>query len=171
MTKRSAQADYPDGDVFAKLFSNVTPLSAHGRVIHPAPRRKPIPEQRRRDERAALVDSLSDHIAWDLGVEAGEELVYRRDGLSPQTLKKLRRGHWVVQAELDLHGHDAKLGSKSVLPRRLGDRRQTFVELQRYENACDGFNVLIALVLEITRTIACQRSTSVFPHARRRALK
>ena len=49
------------------------------------------------------------------------------------------------------------------MPRRLGDRRHTFVELQRYENACDGFNVLIALVLEITRTIACQRSTSVFP--------
>lgn len=115
MTKRSAKADSSDGDVFAKLFSNVTPLPAHGRVIHPAPRRKPIPEQRRRDESAALVDSLSDHITWDIGVETGEELVYRRDGLSPQTLKKLRRGHWVIQGELDLHGHTAIEARESLV--------------------------------------------------------
>jgi DNA-nicking Smr family endonuclease len=105
MPKQPPKAVNDDGDLFEKLFSNVTPLPAHGRVVHPAPRRKPVPEQRLRDERAALADSLSDHIAWDIGTETGEELVYLRNGLSQQTLKKLRRGHWVVQAELDLHGH------------------------------------------------------------------
>jgi DNA-nicking Smr family endonuclease len=105
MKKQSAKSVDTDGDLFEKLFSNVTPLSAHGRVVHATPRRKPIPEQRLRDERAALADSLSDHITWDIGVETGEELVYLRNGLSPQTLRKLRRGHWVIQDELDLHGH------------------------------------------------------------------
>ena len=105
MTKRPAKSAGDDGELFENLFSNVTPLPAHGRVTHPAPRRKPLPEQRLRDERAALNDRLSDHISWDIGVEPGGELVYLRNGLSQQTLKKLRRGHWLIQGELDLHGH------------------------------------------------------------------
>ena len=102
MKKRPAHAD--DGDRFETLFANVTRLPAHGRVIHPRPKLKPIPVQRLRDERAALADSLSDAITWDIGIETGDELVYRRNGLSQQTVKKLRRGHWVIQDELDLHG-------------------------------------------------------------------
>ena len=105
MAKQPAKLRDDDGDLFAQLFSNVTPLPAHGRVIHAPARRKPVPEQRLRDERAAPDDSLSDHITWDVGMETGDELVYLRNGLSQQTLRKLRRGHWVIQAELDLHGH------------------------------------------------------------------
>jgi DNA-nicking Smr family endonuclease len=105
MPKQPVDANEEDGDVFQELFANVTPLRAHGRIIHPTARRKPIPEQHLRDERAALADSLSDHITWDIGTESGDQLVYLRNGLSPQTLRKLRRGHWVIQAELDLHGH------------------------------------------------------------------
>ena len=105
MAKRPAAAQDDAGDVFEKLFANVTPLPAHGRVVHTPTPRKPIPEQHLRDERTALADSLSDHITWDIGLETGEELVYLRNGLSPQTLRKLRRGHWVIQDELDLHGH------------------------------------------------------------------
>lgn len=105
MAKPPADRRDDDGDVFARLFSNVTPLRADGRVVHAPAQRKPIPEQRQADERAALADSLSDHIAWDIGLETGEQLVYLRAGLSQQTLRKLRRGHWVIQAELDLHGH------------------------------------------------------------------
>ena len=37
-------------------------------------------------------------------IESGEELAFLREGLSRQLLRKLRRGHWVVQDELDLHG-------------------------------------------------------------------
>ncbi len=104
MKKRAIQPAAGNGDLFEKLFSNITRLPEHGRVIHPRPKLKPIPLQRLRDERAALADSLSDHITWDIGIETGEELVYLRNGLSQQTVKKLRRGHWVIQDELDLHG-------------------------------------------------------------------
>ncbi len=37
-------------------------------------------------------------------MEAGEELVYLRENLSRDVLRKLRRGHWVVQDSVDLHG-------------------------------------------------------------------
>ena len=41
---------------------------------------KPIPEQRLRDERETLKDSLSDHNAWEAGHETGEELHFLRPG-------------------------------------------------------------------------------------------
>jgi DNA-nicking Smr family endonuclease len=36
--------------------------------------------------------------------EAGEPLKFLRPGHAPDLLRKLRRGHWRVQDELDLHG-------------------------------------------------------------------
>jgi DNA-nicking Smr family endonuclease len=65
---------------------------------------KPIPLQFIRDEKQALVDSLSDHYIPAHEIETGEELLYLRDGHSPEILSKLRRGHWVIQAKIDLHG-------------------------------------------------------------------
>ena len=104
MKKQTVKTSAVDGDLFEQLLANVTRLRDHGRVTHPRPKRKPIPVQHILDERAALADSLGDHITWDIGTETGEELVYLRNGLSQQTVKKLRRGHWVIQDELDLHG-------------------------------------------------------------------
>ncbi len=104
MKKRPAHSAADDGDLFANLFADVVRLPDHARVIHPRPKLEPIAAQRARDERAALADSLSDHITWDIGTETGEELVYLRNGLSQQTIRKLRRGHWTVQGQLDLHG-------------------------------------------------------------------
>jgi DNA-nicking Smr family endonuclease len=93
-----------DNVLFRALIGHVTPLPEHGRVEHALPRPRPIPAQRLQDNHAVLLDSLSDHIPWDAGLETGEELAFLRSGLSDQTLRKLRRGHWVIQDELDLHG-------------------------------------------------------------------
>ena len=57
-----------------------------------------------RDERQALVDSLSDHYLPAYEIETGEELLYLRTGHAPDILSKLRRGYWVIQAAIDLHG-------------------------------------------------------------------
>ena len=85
-------------------MADVTPLPHAGKARLERSRPKPVPVQRMLDERAALQDSLSNHIAWDDGIETGEELSYTRNGIGHQTLRKLRRGHWVIQDELDLHG-------------------------------------------------------------------
>jgi len=42
-------------------------------------------------------------MGWSLP-EAGEPLKFLRPGHSPDLLKKLRRGQWSVDDELDLHG-------------------------------------------------------------------
>ena len=77
---------------------NVEPLH----VYNPKP--KPIPKQFIRDEQQALRDSLSDHFIPAHELETGEELLYLREGHSPDILSKLRRGHWVIQGAIDLHG-------------------------------------------------------------------
>ena len=65
---------------------------------------KPIARQFIRDEKQALRDSLSDDFYPAHELESGEELLYLRQGQSPDVLSKLRRGYWVVQAQIDLHG-------------------------------------------------------------------
>ena len=105
MKKTRKPAVHPeDADLFRASVSDVTPLPPPAKVEHDLPLPRPIPAQRLRDERETLADSLSDEIPWDAGIESGEELSFARNGIGPQTLKKLRRGHWVVQEELDLHG-------------------------------------------------------------------
>jgi DNA-nicking Smr family endonuclease len=108
-----------DLDEFRKAVKDAKPLPASGRVLHRLPRPKPIPTQTRRDEAQVLHDSLGDHIPWT-EAETGEELSFLRDGLSRLTLRKLRRGHWVIQAELDLHGmrsEEARAGLADFLNR------------------------------------------------------
>ena len=42
--------------------------------------------------------------AAELGVETGDELTYRRNGVPEATLRRLRRGLYARRDELDLHG-------------------------------------------------------------------
>jgi DNA-nicking Smr family endonuclease len=92
-----------DTDLFRKAVKDAKPLK-HERVVLEPSAPPPIPRQLIRDERQALVDSLSDGYIPAEEMESGEELLYLRDGHSPTILKKLRRGNWVIQGELDLHG-------------------------------------------------------------------
>jgi DNA-nicking Smr family endonuclease len=96
-------AKAPDADLFRASVSDVTPLR-HGKAVLERPRPRPVPVQRLLDERAALRESLAHQTAWEIGLDTGEELSFLRDGIGAQTLRKLRRGHWVIQDELDLHG-------------------------------------------------------------------
>lgn len=103
--KRRAKSQVAPEDraLFQQEVRDVRPLPDLGKVVHRGKRPSPLPRQSLRDEREALADSLSDQIPWD--AETGEEFSFVRPGLSRQLLRKLRRGHWVIQDELDLHGH------------------------------------------------------------------
>lgn len=90
--------------LFKAAVADALPLPDSGKRAPSAPCVPPVPRQRIRDEQQALVDSLSDYIGWEDSMETGEELLFLRTGLRRDTLKKLRRGHWILQAELDLHG-------------------------------------------------------------------
>jgi len=105
MKKPRKPAVHPDdANLFRASMSDVTPLPRPEKAELDRPLPRPVPAQRLRDNREALKESLSSHIPWDAGMETGEELSYARNGIGAQTLRKLRRGHWMTQAELDLHG-------------------------------------------------------------------
>ena len=89
---------------FRKAVAGVKPLKRAKRVALKGPAPAPVPHQRRRDEIAALAESLAGPVSVDDALDSGEELNYLRDGLPRQVLRKLRRGHWAIQDGLDLHG-------------------------------------------------------------------
>jgi len=96
-----------ESELFLEAVKDARPLKAKRETkrVHHAPLRpKPIPKQFIRDEQQALADSLSDHYIPAHELETGEELLYLREGHSPDILSKLRRGNWVIQAAIDLHG-------------------------------------------------------------------
>jgi DNA-nicking Smr family endonuclease len=47
---------------------------------------------------------LSDDFSPETLMESDEALSFARNGIGPDTLRKLRRGHWVIQSQIDLHG-------------------------------------------------------------------
>ena len=103
MTSEQHKDNEDPSSLFLEAVKDARPIQST-RILHPQKKPKPIPQQFIRDERQALADSLSDGYFPTHELETGEELLYLREGQSPSVLSKLRRGHWVVQASLDLHG-------------------------------------------------------------------
>jgi DNA-nicking Smr family endonuclease len=74
------------------------------RVLLDGPAPPPEPRQREQDEQAALHETLHAPVSLEDRLETGEEAAFIRPGLPRRVLTDLRRGRWVRQAELDLHG-------------------------------------------------------------------
>ncbi|MEG0820226.1 MAG: Smr/MutS family protein [Burkholderiaceae bacterium] len=85
-------------------LGGVTPLPMRRRHWHHPPPPAPLTRPRTSGDEAIEPDALSDDIDVDRWLETDEALAYHRPGLGPDIVRKLRRGHWNVQAEIDLHG-------------------------------------------------------------------
>ena len=102
--RNAAARDVHEKQLFEQATHNVQPLRATPRRTHLPPASAPLPLIRERDEAAALLASLSDGIDADALLDSDAALSFTREGLAPNTARKLRRGDWVIQAQLDLHG-------------------------------------------------------------------
>ena len=113
VAKRTVAASkHADGDVdLAHAFADVTRLPPSNKAGVTRPRPAPVARQRLADERDAL--EMSKYGAepapqsWDIGQELEGEQTFLRRGLGTDVLTGLRRGRWVVQSEIDLHGMTA----------------------------------------------------------------
>lgn len=86
-------------------LQGVKPLHAN-RVETPRRRHAPVPAQRLADDRR-VVQALREADPRQPDVETGEESWFLRPGMQQRVLRRLRRGHYSLGAELDLHGHDS----------------------------------------------------------------
>jgi DNA-nicking Smr family endonuclease len=91
-------------NVFRQAVGDAAPLRPTGRV-DPAPLPvPPVAKQFERDESRALAESISDEIDVERLLDTDENLSFRRPGVGPDVPRRLRRGDWVIQKQLDLHG-------------------------------------------------------------------
>jgi len=92
-----------DRDLFQEAVKGATPLKPNNRI---EPFRKlppPHPAKREADEHAVLEELARLTLDGD-DLEFEDDGLFLRPGLPRDILRKLRRTHWVIQEELDLHG-------------------------------------------------------------------
>ena len=92
-----------DDDLFRRAMSGAKPLQPSERVAEK--KDKPAPKARfsRADEKEALRESMLDDIDSMESDNAGS-MRFSRPSVGRRTMRKLARGRFSVQAEIDLHG-------------------------------------------------------------------
>ena len=95
-------------ELFSRAVGRVIALAPQHRPGHKASlqraRPAPIAEQQQRDELAVMQEALSDEFDVETLLHTDETLSFRRPGMGPDVVRKLRRGNWSIQRQLDLHG-------------------------------------------------------------------
>ncbi len=91
-----------DAELFRAAMKDVQ-RTATDRIILPKTRPAPTPTQSCRDIDEVLSEMASGKLNHE-ELEYGDEALFQRPGVSRALMRKLRRGHFSVQAEFDLHG-------------------------------------------------------------------
>lgn len=102
--QRRARQATADRDLFLQAAGQVQLLAVPAKAALKTEKPQPLPIQRQRDEKAALQETISDEFDASTLLEIDEHLSYRRPGIGPDVTRKLRRGDWAIQRQLDLHG-------------------------------------------------------------------
>jgi DNA-nicking Smr family endonuclease len=102
--REQALREQRERELFATSVGPVLPLRRAAQPLPRRPRPPALPRQRERDEAAVLRESISDEFDVETLLDTDEALSFRRRGVGPEVVRKLRRGVWAIQAQLDLHG-------------------------------------------------------------------
>ncbi len=92
-----------DIDLFRDAVSGAKPLKHANRVTLESPKPKPKARFSRADEAEALRESLEFDID-ELESSNVDSMRFHRPSVGKRTFRKLSRGRFAVQAEIDLHG-------------------------------------------------------------------
>ena len=105
--------DIDDASLFREAIGQVRPLKATHAVRPARPKPAPEPVQSRLDE-ARVRDELLTHPLDHSTIEIGDEISHLKDGQPPRLLQRLRRGHYSVRAEIDLHEMSSKVAREAI---------------------------------------------------------
>ena len=96
---RPQDPDTDDAALFRDAVKGVEPLKRSGRLPPQRPAPSPRPRQFEADEQAALQEMRDGPLP-----DVGDALSFRSDGVQDATFRRLGRGAYRIEAELDLHG-------------------------------------------------------------------
>lgn len=106
--KAAAARAREEKELFARAIGPIKPLPPKhlpgSRVYLPAAQPAPIAVQQQLDEQRVMHEALSDEFDVETLLDTDEALSFRRPGVGPEVVRKLRRGGWSIQGQLDLHG-------------------------------------------------------------------
>ena len=101
---RTVKQAATDRDLFIKAAGAVQPIPDKRRVLHKKEQIMPLAMQYQRDEKAVLKEAISDEFDVATLLDTDEHLSFRRPGIGTDVTRKLRRGDWSIQRQIDLHG-------------------------------------------------------------------
>ena len=91
-----------DEQSFEQMLDGVKTLSTD-RVVHNTPKPRPVPKQANRDNQKVMQELLVSPTEHE-EMQPGDSLAYMQPGIQKQVFRKLKKGHYSIEAELDLHG-------------------------------------------------------------------
>ena len=114
--KAAAARAKAEEEFFALAVGPIKPLPARHLPGHRASMQRtpaaPIAVQHQLDEQAVMREALSDEFDVETLLDTDDALSFRRPTMGPDVTRKLRKGGWSIQGQVDLHGlrrEDARL--------------------------------------------------------------
>lgn len=102
--KTAASLSHEDVFSFRDAVADVRPLKAEPRIAPVKQTPSPRPRRQLNNEEQADTVLMSDPVSL-YDIELSEELFFARSGIQHKVQKKLRRGEFAIEDELDLHGY------------------------------------------------------------------
>jgi DNA-nicking Smr family endonuclease len=98
-----AKKQREEKELFSMSVGKVKPLPRKNQASLPKDQPAPFPAQQQLDEQKVLRETMSDE--WDTSslLDTDEQLSFRRPGIGVDVTRKLRKGDWTIQGQIDLH--------------------------------------------------------------------
>lgn len=101
-----------DIELFRQAIGEVDKIENDGAELL-TPKPSPVPNQTIISEQNSLNQMANN--PFDIpDIEIGDELYFRRSGVQQQIMRKLRRGQFAIESELDLHGMTVSVAKKEL---------------------------------------------------------
>ena len=101
---RAKQQVASEKNLFIRAAGAVQPLPEKRRVTLKKVTPVAPQMQYQRDELAVLKEAISDEFDVGTLLDTDDLLSFRQPGIGPDVTRKLRRGDWTIQRQIDLHG-------------------------------------------------------------------